>query len=67
MIFKNNIITNKKRDLVEESIKVRGLAAAIQSMSFPNFKNLNDLLNKIGYKLVKIENDANFTSEVDSF
>jgi hypothetical protein len=56
------IFDRQKREneqLIQDSIKVRGIAAAIQSMSFPSFKNLDELLNKVGYKIVKISENNN--------
>lgn len=59
--MKNIFVKENKENenLVRESIKVRGVAAAIQSMSFPSFKNLDELLNKVGYKIVKISENNN--------
>jgi hypothetical protein len=46
-------------DKVDETIKVRGIASAIEQMAFPNFQNLNELLQVEGYKLTKINRDGN--------
>lgn len=39
----------------QETVEVRGIAAAIQAMSFPTFQNLGELLGVFGFKLVKVE------------
>lgn len=36
-----------------ESITVRGIAACIQAMAYPDFKSLNNILEQHGYQLVK--------------
>lgn len=37
----------------DETIIVRGIAAAIQAMAMPTFENLATMLNQYGYTLVK--------------
>lgn len=41
-------------DKTQESITVRGICAAIQSMAMPSFENLRQILLKFGYSLKKI-------------
>lgn len=38
---------------VREVMTVRGLAAAIQAMAAPTFRNLADLLRKLGWNLTR--------------
>lgn len=51
-----NVSEDQHNRNVREVIAVRGIAAAIQAMHAPFFKNLDDLLRKEGYKLVKLTN-----------
>lgn len=39
-----------------ESVVVRGIAASIQAMAFPDFDSLNKIMQQHGYKLVPINN-----------
>lgn len=41
-------------DRIKESITLRGICAAIQSMAMPSFENLRQFLLKYGYSLKKI-------------
>lgn len=36
-----------------QSIIVRGIAAAIQAMSMPTWENLRDMVSKFGWKLTR--------------
>lgn len=40
---------------VKESIIVRGVCASIQNMSMPTFKNIEELFEKAGFKIVMQE------------
>lgn len=44
---------------VKEVLEVRGLAAAIQAMVAPTFKNLDELARKLGWKLIKDDSQTN--------
>lgn len=41
-------------DKQKESVEVRGICAAIQSMTYPGFEELRKLLRKVGYDLIKL-------------
>ena len=41
-------------DKQRESVEVRGICAAIQSMAYPDFAALRKLLRQIGYDLIKL-------------
>lgn len=47
-------MSDKRHELpdVKEVITVRGLAAAIQALSTPTFRNVRELLHKLGWKLI---------------
>jgi len=47
----------KKRE--KETIIVRGIAAAIQSMAMPTFNNLKEILNKFGWSLIRSNKQTN--------
>jgi len=49
-------------ELVREIIKVRGIAAALQAMKSPLFTDLNKLLEKEGYHLVKTNKQTDETN-----
>lgn len=38
-------------DRIQESIKIRGVCASLQSMSLPNISNVLDLFNRVGIAL----------------
>lgn len=48
---------HKKRE--NQSIIVRGIAAAIQAMHMPTFENLKDLLARFGWKLTRDDSQTN--------
>lgn len=50
-------MSNTKRE--KQSIIIRGIAAAIQSMHMPTFANLQELVAKFGWKLTRSENQSN--------
>lgn len=50
-------------EVIREIITVRGIAAAIQQMSSPSFRSLDDLLRKEGYKLEKLSQNKQTNSE----
>lgn len=52
----------KKRE--NQSIIVRGIAAAIQAMHMPTFDNLKEMLSKFGWKLIRDETNKQ-TNESD--
>lgn len=45
--------THNHDSKVKEVIEVRGIAAAIQAMAAPTFNNLDDMLKKLGWKLIR--------------
>jgi len=49
--------TNNLLDDTRESLILRGIAGSINSLSFPKFKNLNEMLYCFGYKMVSLNQD----------
>jgi hypothetical protein len=59
-----NHVTRDQHDRnVREVMTVRGLAASIQAMAAPSFKNLGELLFKLGWKLVRQNKQTNNESD----
>lgn len=52
-----------KDQLIKESITVRGICSAIQSMSMPTIRNLIELLNKAGFR-IKLINKEEFKDKI---
>lgn len=44
---------SQDKDKTVETLEVRGICAAIQAMGMPTFENLEKLLDKFGYQLIK--------------
>lgn len=40
-------------DKIKEAVTLRGICESIQKMAMPGFKNLADLLDLYGWKLIK--------------
>ena len=57
------VTDNQHDERVKEVIEVRGLAAAIQAMVAPTFKNLKDLLRKLGWKLIRDDSNKQTNHE----
>jgi hypothetical protein len=55
MPVNNHTITHSDKDQkVKESVLIRGICSALQSMSLPTLENVNSLLSKFGYTIRKI-------------